>query len=111
MISLNKLIVRAQCVGQHAADLAHNADRDLVSTVDYAQPPGDDTGRLTLDAYRVFGTEEVKAVLLGYQAGYNARASELGDYVVRWIEIKNGISWALPGATEEEARNIVAALS
>ncbi|WP_159554330.1 hypothetical protein [Citricoccus sp. K5] len=63
-------------------------------------------GQLALEACRTFDTGELKAVLRGYQAGYNARASELGDYVVRWIEIKYGIN----GAAEEEARIILAAL-
>lgn len=108
--SLNSLIVRAQQAGQLAASLAHDAEGTSASTMGDAHHPGDDTGRLVLEAYRAFGAEELKAVLRGYQAGYNARASELGDYVVRWIEIKNGINWALPGATDEEARSIKAAL-
>lgn len=110
MTSLNHLIVRAQRVGQHAADLAHHVDGDLAATGDDAQHPGEDTCRLALEAYRSFGLKEANAVIRGYQAGYNARASELGDFVVRWIEIKNGISWALHGVTEEETRNILAAL-
>lgn len=108
--SLNSLIVRAQQTGRLAAGLAHDAEGTPASTVDDAHHPGGDTGRLALEAYRAFGIEELKAVLRGYQAGYNARASELGDYVVRWSEIKNGISWALPGATDEEVRSIKAAL-
>lgn len=110
MTSLNHLIVRAQRVGQHAADLAHDADVDRVSTWGDDHHPGGDVGWLVLEAYRAFGVEEAKTVLRGYQASYNGRAGELGDFVVRWIEIKNGMGWTLPGVTEEEARNIVAAL-
>lgn len=110
MTSLNHLIVRAQCVGQHVADLAHDADVDLASTVGDAHHPGGNAGPLVLEAYRAFGVEEMKAVLRGYQAGYNARAGELGDFVVRWIEIKNGIGRALPVVAEEEAQDIVTAL-
>jgi hypothetical protein len=110
MQPLNRLIVRAQRVGQHAADLAHGPEGAPASTMGDAHHPGDDTGRLVLEAYRTYGVEEVKAVLRGYQAGYNARASELGDYVARWIEIKNGITYALPGASEAEHQAILAAL-
>lgn len=105
MISLNHLIVRAQRAGQHTAELAHHADMGLASTKDDAHHLGGDIGHLALIAYRTFGLEEAKAIMRGYQAGYNARASELGDFVVRWIDLKNGISRTLPGATEEESRN------
>lgn len=110
MQPLNRLIVRAQRVGQHAADLAHGAEGAPASTMGDTHHPGDDTGRLVLEAYRSYGGEEVKAVVRAYQAGYNARAGELGDYVARWIEIKNGIIHALPGACEAEQQAILAAL-
>lgn len=110
MSSLNNLIVRAQEVGQYAADLAHASEGAPASTVGDAHHPGDDTGRLVLEAYRTYGAEEMLAVVRGYQGGYNARAADFGDYVVRWPEIANGIEWALPGATDEEARAIIEAI-
>lgn len=111
MKSLNELIVRAQHVGQCAADLAHEAGEEgPASTVGDAHHPGDDTGRLVLAAYRGYGVEEMRAVVRGYQGGYNAAAADLGDYVVRWPQIVAGIGWALPGATEDEAAAITTAL-
>jgi hypothetical protein len=108
--SLNALIVRAQQAGRQAADLDHGANDQPASGAGEAHHPGDDTGRLVLQAYRSFGAEEMKAVVRGYQAGYNARAAELGNLSVGWIEIRNGMRWALPGATGDETRSIVAAL-
>lgn len=110
MPSLNQLIVRAQQVGRYAADLAHDADGDPASTVSDAHHPGDDAGRLVLEAYRCYGVEEMRAVVRGYQGGYNAAAADLGDYVMRWPQIVASIGWALPGATEEEAAAITTAL-
>jgi hypothetical protein len=110
MVSLNNLIVRAQRVGRNAADLAHDIPGDPRSTGGDAHLPGEDAARLILAAYRSFGIEETKAVVRGYQAGYNTRAAEHGDFGVRWIDLKVGISWALPGATEDEQRTISAAL-
>lgn len=108
MKPLNELIVRAQRVGQYAAELAHDAGEEgPASTVGDAHHPGDDTGRLVLEAYRGYGVETVPAVVRGYQGGYNARAADFGDTVVRWPEIARGIAWALPGATENEARLII----
>lgn len=111
MSSINNLIVRAEKVGRYAADLAHELHKGAaVIAVGNAHHPGDDTGRLVLEAYRNHGAEEMKSVIKGYQAGYNARAQELGDDHVRWVQIKNGIGWALPGATETEQAAIPAAL-
>lgn len=110
MQSLNRLIVQAQRAGRHAADLAHDAQENPASTVGEAHHPGDDTGRLVLAAYRRYGVEEMRAVVRGYQAGYNGRAADLGVYVVRRPEIKAGIGGALGGATAAEARDIPAAL-
>lgn len=111
MSSINHLIVRAEGVGRYAADLAHELREGVaVSPGSNAHHPGDDTGRLALDAYRNHGAEEMKSVVKGYQAGYNARAQELGDDHVRWVQIKNGIGWALPGATDAEQAAIPAAL-
>lgn len=111
MQSLNQLIVRAQRVGEYAAKLAHNAgDEGPASTVGDAHHPGDDTGSLVLEALRNYGIETVPAVVRGYQGGYNARAADFGDTIVRWPEIARGIEWALPGATENEARMIITAI-
>jgi hypothetical protein len=108
--SLNALIVRAERAGRHAADLAHGAGGQPATGGGEARHPGDGAGRLVLEAYRSFGVGEMRAVVRHYQAGYNARAGELGDLVVRWVEIRNGMRRALPGATGDEARDIVAAL-
>lgn len=111
MSSINNLIVRAEKVGRYAADLAHELHQGAaVLAGGNAHHPGDDTGRLILEAYRTHGTEEMKSVVRGYQAGYNTRAQELGTDHVRWVQIKNGIGWALPGATEAEKVAIPAAL-
>lgn len=111
MSSINNLIVRAEKVGSHAAEAAHSIYSGLpVQPGSNAHHPGDDTGRLVLDAYRNHGAEEMKAVVKGYQAGYNAKAAELGDTAVRWIQIKNGIGWALNGATDEELTAIASAM-
>lgn len=84
MSSINNLIVRAEKVGRFAADLAHELHKGVaVSPNSNAHHPGDDTGRLALDAYRNHGAEEMKSVVKGYQAGYNARAQELGSDHVR----------------------------
>lgn len=111
MSSINNLIVRAEKVGRYAADLAHELRKGVaISPGSNAHHPGDDTGRLVLDAYRNHGAVEMKSVVKGYQSGYNARAQELGDDHVRWVQIKNGIGWALPGATDAELAAIPAAL-
>jgi hypothetical protein len=109
--SLNNLIVRAEKGGRYAADLAHELRMGVaVAPGSNEHHPGDDTGRLVLEAYRNHGAEEMKSVIKGYQAGYNARAQELGGDHVRWVQIKNGIGRALPGATEAEQAAIPAAL-
>jgi hypothetical protein len=111
MSSINHLIVRAEKVGRCAADLTHDLREGVaVSPGSNAHHPGDDTGRLVLDTYRNHGAEEMKSVVKGYQAGYNAWVHELGGDHVRWVQIKNGIGWALPGATEAEQAAIPAAL-
>lgn len=111
MSSINNLIVRAEKVGRYAADLAHELREGVaVSPGSNTHHPGDETGRLVLDAYRNHGVEEMKSVVKGYQAGYNSRAQELGVDHVRWVQIQNGIGWALPGATEAEQEAIPAAL-
>lgn len=104
---LNQLIVRAQNVGQYASDQAHALSKSVEGG---AHHPGDDTGRLVLEAYRTYGAEDMRAVVRAYQGGYNARAADLGDYVIRWPQIKAGIHWALPGATDQELIEIPAAL-
>lgn len=104
---LNQLIVRAQRVGQYAADQANAISKSFEGD---AHHPGDDTGRLVLEAYRTYGAEDMRAVVRAYQGGYNARAADLGDYVIRWPQIKAGIHWALPGATDQELIEIPAAL-
>lgn len=111
MSAINNLIVRAEQVGRYAADLAHELHQGVCITPNgNAHHPGDDTGRLVLEAYRDHGAEEMKSVVRGYQTGYNARAQELGTDHVRWIQITNGIHWALPGATDAELAEIPAAL-
>lgn len=109
MSSINNLIVRAEKVGRYAADLAHDGSHALPPT-DKAHHPGDDTGRLALEAFRNHGIEEMKSVIIGYQRGYNARAQELGDVAVRWAQIRKGIAWALPGATKDEEEAIKAGM-
>ncbi|MGO1230549.1 hypothetical protein [Glutamicibacter arilaitensis] len=109
MGSINNLIVRAEKVGRYAADLAHDGSQAFPPT-DKAHHPGDDTGRLVLEAFRNYGIEEMNSVIVGYQRGYNARAQELGDSAVRWVQIRNGIGWALPGATEAEEEAIKAGM-
>lgn len=111
MSSINNLIVRAQEIGSYAADSKHALQEDTAAVTEgNAHHPGDDTGRLVLDAYRNHCLEEMKAVVKGYQTGFNTRAQELGDTQVRWVQIKNGMAWALPGATDEELAAIPAAL-
>jgi hypothetical protein len=111
MSSINNLIVRAEEVGRYAADLAHELREGVVVAPEHnAHQPGNDTGHLVLEAYRNHGAEEMRSVVKGYQSGYNARAQELGDDHVRWVQIKNGIGRALPGATETEQAAIPAAL-
>lgn len=73
-------------------------------------PAGEDAGLLAVEAYRNHGVEEMKSVVRGYQAGYTVRAEELGDFVVRRVQIKNGLVGALPSATEAEKQAIIAAL-
>ncbi|CBT77240.1 hypothetical protein AARI_30380 [Glutamicibacter arilaitensis Re117] len=104
MRSSYELITKAQNIGRYAADLAHDGSVADLSTS--AHHPGDDTGRVVLEAYRKFGATSVRDVLEAYQSGYNNKAADLGDPVVRMIQIKNGIHYALPGATDEEIKAI-----
>lgn len=106
MSSVNNLIVRAEKVGRYAADLAHELRMGVaVSPGSNAHHPRDDTGRLALDAYRTHGAEEMKSVIKAYQAGYNARAQELGNVHVRWVQLKNGIGWDCPGPPRQSTRH------
>ena len=104
MKSSYELITKAQNIGRYAADLAHDGSAADLSPS--AHHPGDDTGRVVLEALRKFGATSVRDVLEAYQSGYNNKAADLGDPVVRMIQIKNGIHYALPGATDEEIQAI-----
>lgn len=108
MSSINDLLISANKVGRYAAGLTKGTGEP--ATVGAAHHPGDDTGRLVLDAYRNHGVQAMKAVVHAYQDGYNARAAETGIAAVEWEQIKNGILWALPGVTEEEKTAIPEAL-
>lgn len=105
MDSLNNLIDRAANVGRYAAGLA--GDTDLIGD---AHHPGDDTGRLVLEAYREYGAEAVRSVVAAYQFAYNEHAKEHGGQLIEQIHIKNGIGWSLAGATDAELEEIPAAL-
>lgn len=110
MKSINNLIMRAEIEGGGAAFWAHVLPGIVPVSQDNDHNPGDETGRLVVEAYRNHGVEGMKSVVKGYQAGYNAEAKALGGTVIRWVQIKNGIGWALPGATETEQAAILAAL-
>ena len=111
MNSQNNSISKAQGIGRYAAEQAQASSKGAaVNAGTNSHHPGDDTGKLVLDAFRTEGAEGMKAVVKGYQEGYNARAAELGTESVSWDQIKNGIGWALPGATDEEEAAIPAAM-
>lgn len=109
MSNIADLIVRAEKIGKYAANSAHVGGHAFAPGSSYHHP-GDDTGRLVLDAYRNHSVEEMKVVIKGYQAGYNVKAVELGDTVVTWEQIQKGIGLALPGATDEELEAIPSAM-
>lgn len=110
MSSINDLQISAEKVGRYAAKLTGGSDDNAASTIGDAHHPGDDTGRLVLDAYRNHGAQAMKAVVQAYQEGYNAQAAELGIRPVEWESIRKGILWALPGVTDAEKTAIPAAL-
>lgn len=96
---------------QHAAHIGKYASKEGDSFAgSYSHHPGDDTGRYVIKAYRGHGPEGAKAVALAYLESYNEHAGELGARQATLREIKNGIEFALPGATETEAEAIHAAL-
>lgn len=101
MASSNDLNIKAKNIGKYAADNAHATDATSTLSAN-THHPGDDTGRLVLDAYRKFGSSAVRPILEAYQGGYNSQATEYGDPVIRMVQIKNGIGYALPNATAEE---------
>ncbi|KLI90456.1 hypothetical protein AA310_01315 [Arthrobacter sp. YC-RL1] len=104
MKSSYELITKAKNIGRYAADLAHDGSSANLSPA--AHHPGDDTGRIVLEAYRKFGAPAVLDIVEAYQSGYNNQAAELGDPVIRRVQIKNGIKYALPGATAREIQDI-----
>ncbi|MCG2622992.1 hypothetical protein LVY72_13905 [Arthrobacter sp. I2-34] len=112
MKSVNELIVSAEETGRHAAEMAAQDLRGgtVVVAGTSIHNPGEDTGRLVLDAYRSHGTEAVNSAVRAYRDGYNARARQLGADTVDWEQIRNGIGWALDGATDDERAAIPAAL-
>lgn len=99
-----ELINRAANIGRYAANNEHVTGAATISSA--AHHPGDDTGRLVLEAYRRFGASAVREVVEAYQGGFNNQAAENGDPVISRIQIKNGIGSALPGASDEEIRAI-----
>lgn len=109
MASSNELIVKAKSIGKFAADSAHVTGATSTISAD-THHPGDDTGRLVLAAYREFGSSVVRPIVEAYQGGYNNQAAERGDPVIRMAQIKNGIRYALPDATDAEIENIMDAL-
>lgn len=109
MSSSNDLIVKARNIGKYAADSAHVTGGTSTISTD-THHPGDDTGRLVLAAYREFGSSAVRPIVEAYQGGYNNQAAEHGDPVIRMAQIKNGIGYALPDATDAEIEDIAAAL-
>ncbi|MHA7306638.1 hypothetical protein ACX80E_15585 [Arthrobacter sp. TMN-49] len=109
MSAIVNFIVQAEKIGQYAVNNAHGCGYAFEPGSD-AHHPGDDIGRLVLDAYRNHSVEEMKAVIKAYQAGYNVKAIELGDTAVGWEQIKNGVGFALPGASADELEAIPAAM-
>ncbi|MFF5794556.1 hypothetical protein ACFY5D_21140 [Paeniglutamicibacter sp. NPDC012692] len=96
---------------RHAVNIGKYASREGGSFIgSYAHHPGDNTGRYVIEAYRGHGPEGVRAVVLAYLESYNEHARELGARQATLQEIKNGLEFALPGATEAEAEAIHAAL-
>lgn len=110
MASSNELISKAKNIGKHAAESAHVTGRASRISADTHHHPGDDTGRLVLAAYREFGSSAVRSIVEAYQGGYNNQAAEQGDPVIRMVQIKNGIGYALPGATDSEIEHIADSL-
>lgn len=111
MDSTENAVIEARKVGRYAAesdDALYKGQAVMPGTS--VHHPGDDTGRLALDAYRSRGRAALRSVIQAYQDGYNDRAKELGNGTVSWEEIKGGIGWALPGATAEEQEAIATAL-
>lgn len=73
--------------------------------------PGDDLGRLVLDAYRKFdGAPAAKEVLAAFLERWNQLATEAGYPLTTWDRLKGGIAWALPGATEHTLAKIRSAM-
>lgn len=74
MASLDDAMVRAEKLGRRAADKGRAARKwSSVMTDTVAPRSGSATGRLALDAFREFGERGMRAVMTGYQAGYNGR--------------------------------------
>lgn len=103
MNSLNDLIVRAENVGHYAASLAPMNSLSLPED-DPTVSSGENLGTLAVAAYRIYGIQEMKAVIRGYQFGYNKNAQERGNLNIRWTQIREHLYWAIPGATETETR-------
>lgn len=111
MDSIENAVSEAGKIGRYAAESDDTLYKGAaVGPATSVHHPGDDTGRLALEAYRVRGKAALRSVIQAYQDGYNDRAKELGNGAVSWEQIKGGIGWALPGATDEEQQAIATAL-
>lgn len=83
MSSINNLIVRAEKMGCYAAERTHGRRTGMtVGHGSTAQHPGDNMARFVIEACRQHGVEEMISVITGYQRGYNARATELGEKMI-----------------------------
>ena len=98
MNSINAAIERAEDLGRNKAPLGSPAlDRTNGHQVVYPM------GVLALDVYREHGANGLKKIGQAYQAGYNARAQQLGIARLDYVDIVNRIGAMLPpSATDEE---------